>query len=470
MCVWNRCGTCAAALLILAISAIVPGAGMAKPVFHIGDYGAKGDGMHLDTTAIQNAIDACGGGVGGIVLVPDGRYLTGTIVLKSHVELRLEKGAVLLGSTDLKDYSDDIQGAVEAPAFNKCLLYAENADQITLSGSGCIDGNGSETNFPVRVDGDLGDRPMLLRFVGCQKISMSGVTLKNSASWCCHLVDCEDVRIDGVTVDSRVNENNDGFDLDGCNNVTIERCRLRTGDDSICPKSTARISENIVVKKCEISSGTAAFKCGTSSRGGFRDISVTDCRLYDCRMGAIKLLVVDGGIMEDILISDIVMENVEGPLFIRLGNRGRIYDKPTEQIYSKEAKPEGATVGRLRGIRIRNVDAKVVGDDKSRQGILITGIPDHRIENVELENMRIHFSGGGTAWEADREVPEDIARYPEQYFFGVLPSSGLYLRHVSGIVLRNINLSWERPDERPAVICEDVDRLRIYEKSKDNPL
>ena len=426
-------------------------------VYDVTQYGAKGDGVTLNTAAFQAAIDACTSG--SVVRVEPGRYVIGTLKLKSDMELQVAAGAELLGSTSLADYATDNQGAIEAPAFNKCLLYAENARNIKITGKGTINGRGSRENFPVRLkDRSLGQRPMLIRFVDSQNITFSDITLKNAASWCTHLVSCDDIVVRNITIDSHVNQNNDGLDLDGCKNVLIENCNIRSGDDSICPKSTTtRICENIVVKNCRVQSNTAAFKCGTSSRGGFRNITVSDCDFSDTRMGCIKLLAVDGGILENITISNIVMNNVEGPLFIRLANRGRKYDVPTEQIQKKDVQPEGAPVGTVKNIRISNIRATVTGADKARQGIMISGIPGHHVEGVVLENVDVTFVGKGTAEDAQRVVPEDIARYPEQFFFGVLPSWGAYIRHARNVEFKNVMLKTQFPDHRKKIVLVDVE-------------
>ena len=429
----------------------------AKTVFDVARFGAKADGVSLDTKAVQAAINACT--PGSTVNIGPGRYVIGTVKLKSDMELHVAEGTELLGSISLADYATDNQGAIEAPAFNKCLLYAENARNIKITGKGTINGRGTRESFPVKLkDRSLGERPMLIRFVDCQNINFTDITLKNAASWCTHLVSCDDIVVRNVTIDSHVNQNNDGLDLDGCKNVLIENCRIRSGDDSICPKSTTmRVCENIVVKNCRVQSGTSAFKCGTSSRGGFKNIKVSDCDFSDTRMGCIKLLAVDGGILENISISNIVMNNVEGPIFIRLANRGRKYDVPTEQIQQKDVQPEGAPIGIAKNIRISNIRATVTGDDKARQGIMISGIPGHYIEDVQLENVDVTFVGNGTAEDAQRVVPEDIARYPEQFFFGVLPSWGAYIRHARNVEFKNVELQIRASDARKKIILVDVE-------------
>jgi polygalacturonase len=443
-------------LLVLGIISLTFSCTTTQKEFSILDFGAVSDTTTLNTFAIQNAIDKCAE-KGGKVIVPSGKYVTGTINLKSNVELYLEEGAELLGSTSLLDYSTSNQGAIEGPVFCKVVVYAENSEHIKITGKGVINGRGYKTNFPEKVDGKLAERPMLMRFVNCKNINFTDITFKNSASWCSHLVDCDSITATNVTIDSHVNINNDGFDLDGCKNILIENCNIHTGDDGICPKSTTtRLTENMIVKNCRVASHTSAFKCGTSSRGGFRNITISDCDFSDTRMGAIKLLMVDGGVLEDINISNITMNNVEGPIFIRLGNRGRSYEAPTEQIYDKEVNSEGMPVGSVKNITIRNIKANVVSDEQKRCGIMISGIPNHLIENVLLENIEISYPGGGTEEEAKIIVAEDEARYPEQFFFGTLPSWGAYIRHAKNVQFKNVKMTTRTSDKREKIVLLDV--------------
>jgi hypothetical protein len=236
---------------------------------------------------------------------------------------------------------------------------------------------------------------------------------------------------------------------------------LIKGDDAICPKSISRATENMVVTNCIVSSNTAAFKLGTSSAGGFRNITLSNCVFRDCKLGAIKLLCVDGGIAENIMISDVVMDNVEGPIFIRLGNRGIRYDSKDEcksLLNDRDWTSANGSreTGVLRHITIRNVRAHVVGDKLDRWGIMITGVPGHRIQDVILRDLDISFPGGGLPDHANITVPEDEKRYPEQFFFGILPSWGLYLRHVEDLRLENIRLKLRNSDMRPPLYEEDA--------------
>jgi polygalacturonase len=433
----------------------------AAAVLDVLDFGAVGDGVSMNTAAIQKAIDACAAAGGGKVVIPAGSFVVGTIRMKDNVILHVDEKAVLLGSTSLADYAEDVVGAVEAPAFNKCLIYAHKAKNIGFTGKGLVDARGTKQAFPEKTGNVLGERPMLMRLVECENITFKDLAFRNSASWGLHLVSCRNVRFDGIRIDSQNNNiNNDGIDLDGCVNVLIENCVINSGDDAICPKSTTtQVCSNIVVRGCTISSHTAAYKLGTSSRGGFVDMKVSDCQFHDCPMGAIKLLMVDGGRLENVEISNITMDKVGGPIFIRLGNRGRTYDKPTEQVYGQGVAAEGAPVGVLRNVRIRDIRATVTGNERDRQGIMITGIPGHRIEDIVLENIKISLPGGGTAADAVRVVQEDVARYPEQFFFGVLPSSVLYARHVKGLVVRNLDVTFDKPDVRRPICVEDVEGM-----------
>ena len=370
----------------------------------------------------QKMIDDCE----SKLIVPVGQHITGTLHLKSNMELHLPAGAEILGSLSIKDYPYDYTGIKSKLRHSPALIVAENQENITFSGNGVIDGRGSREAFPAVKPGDELDRPMLLRFSNCKNVYLRDVHFNNSASWGLHFIDCENVHIDGICMDSVLNRNNDGLDLDGCRDVFISNCRLRTGDDAICPKSTVNVTENVVITNCIISSRTAAFKLGTSSAGGFRNITLSNCVFRDCKMGAIKLLCVDGGILENIMISDVVMDRVEGPIFIRLGDRGKRY--AGSAIHSESTAEEEiagkAPAGILRNVTISNIRAHVETDDRQRSGIMITGVPGRRVEDIRLRDVYISFPGGGTAEEAQIQVAEDEARYPEQFFFGTLPSWG----------------------------------------------
>lgn len=456
-------------------------------VFDIKSYGAIGDGSAMDTEAIQKTIDACHEAGGGIVWIPAGNFQIGTIWLRSNITLSLDHGASLLGSQNLADYPTE---GLDDPREGgpRCLIYAKDATNITIEGLGVIDGRGTPEFFPRSGRGSKRERlprPRLIRMVNCNQLSFSGVIYKRPAFWGLHLIDCKNIHFNAITVRFRNNNfNNDGLDLDGCENVLIENCDIDSGDDAICLKSSKNPCRNIVVRGCKVASNTAPLKFGTSSRGGFIDVKVTNCYFYNSPMGAIKLQLVDGGRLENVDISRIVMEDVGNPIFIRLGNRGRTYTRRTSGGQGADVQPEGAPIGTLKNVRISDVVAEVTVEDrtkaaravyknlkvdnspgitdreKSKSGpIMITGIPGHYVENVVLENIKISYPGGGTREDAERVVPEDIARYPEQFFFGVLPAWGAYIRHARNIEFKNVVMQTRSADARQKIVLDDVERF-----------
>ena len=392
-------------------------------VLNIIDYGVIGDGETLNTESFQKAIDACAEDGGGLLRIPAGKYVTGTIQIKSNVILSLEQGAFILGSTNHDDYpTENLRPSREGQSHT--LLYAEDASNFSLEGLGTIDGRGTTENFPKNAGPDgRDDRPRLLRFENCQHFTLSGLTYKNPGFWGIHLVDCRDVHLNGVTIRFQDNQpNNDGFDIDACERMLIENCDIMAGDDGICLKSTLKPCRDITVRNCRVSSHTAPLKFGTSSTGGFINIDVSNCYFYDSPMGAIKLQIVDGGQMENIRISRIEMENVGCPIFIRLGNRGRGYGENTHTgPNTGHGGAEGLAVGSVKNIHISDINATVnfenrasnaartkkihnrdaktkKGDltdrEKAKAGpIMIAGIPGHLIEDVILENITITYPG-----------------------------------------------------------------------------
>ena len=425
------------------------------------DFDAVGDGVQNDTAAIQKTLDTCAAGGGGTVRFSNGVFRTGTLKLGSGTTLYICENAEIRASTDVGDYADDIVGCIENPPFDRCLIYAEGKRGLCIRGRGCINGCGGPETFPhILPGGEKGQRPMLIRFVDCSRIEFEDVLLKDAASWCCNIVNGSDIRMRGVRIDSDRIGNTDGFDFDSCRQVLVEHCELKTGDDAICLKSSRpEPCRDFEICNCTVSSRTAALKLGTASRSGFRNVRLHDCRFHHCEMGAVKLLCVDGGILEDVEISDVVMEQVEGPIFIRLGTRNMDFSKQSCMVYDAvpgQTEGLGRPGGELCRVKVRNIDADCVCAAADRSGILVTGVPGFLIRDVVLENIRIRFPGGGTENDAVRVPAEDPARYPEQFLFGVLPAYGLYARHVDGLRLKNVHFELAKPDRRPSVLLADV--------------
>lgn len=442
--------------------------------YNIKDYGALGDGQTLNTSFIQKAIDDAASS-GGRVVVPAGVFITGSLRLKSNVDLFLKKDAVLKGSSHLSDY--------ERNSRWYAIILVENQKNISISGEGTIDGNGDEVvkNVIRLIDNkaivDPGNkkrpiefyRPQLIEMVKCSAVSIKDITLKDAACWVQTYKECEDLIIDQIKVESTTYWNNDGIDIVDCKNVIITNSFFNAADDGICLKSeNPNFScENIIIRNCKIRSSASGVKLGTASAGGFKKIKIDSIYVYDTYRTAIALEIVDGGILEHVEVSNITGRNVGGAIFIRLGDR------------NKKADP-----GILRNIYIHDMDVEVPlekpdkgyniegppAEDIYPHNLLpssIVGLPNHPVQKVILENIKIQYGGGAeksvafVSLDSLDKVPEYPADYPEFSMFGELPAWGLYVRHAEGIELKNVVLSYKKIDFRPALVFDDVRELSL---------
>jgi polygalacturonase len=415
-------------------------AGAAADVFDVRKAGAKGDGRSYDSRAIQQSIDRCSQAGGGVVLLPAGTYLSGTLELKSGVTLHLAAGSRLVGGTSLEDYPERVP-ALRSYTDNytrRSLIYAEKQERIAIEGAGVIDGRGAPFKGPYLV------RPYMLRFIECREVAVRGVTLRDSPMWVQHFLACEGVHVHGIRVHSHVNHNNDGIDIDACRRVRISDCDIDSGDDAIVLKSTTdRPCEDVVIANCVLRSACNALKLGTESNGGFRNIAISNCSIYDTRLAGLAVECVDGGTLERVVVSGLVMNKVGCPIFVRLGDRGRPFKEGM-------ARPG---VGVLRDVSISGVYASGAG----KVGCSITGLPDRPVEGITLRDVRLSFVGGGTAADAAREIGEEREKYPEHSMFGTLPAYGFFCRHARDRRMDDVRVSTEAPDARPPFATIDVE-------------
>jgi polygalacturonase len=411
--------------------------------------GIVADGTTLETASIQKAIDSCSAAGGGVLSFPAGRYLTGTIQIKSNVTLRLEKGATLLGSTEAADYQNldpFIDGSGQAMGY--ALIVALDADHVGLEGPGTVDGQSPKLKAkqkPYVV------RPFLLRWVRCTNVTVKNVRLINPGAWTAHFFQNKGVVIEGVTIRSRNLRmaNNDGIDLDSSENVQVRNCDVISGDDALVIKATSsgKPSRNIQVTDCRLSSHTNAIKFGTESIGGFENVTISNCQITHTDMSGIALNQVDGSFLRNITISDVTIDGVAQPISIRLGARLKTFRKGDQ--------PKTAP-GELRDVTIKNVSAKNV----KMIGILINGVPGHPVEALTLQNIRLELPGGGTVADAKKQLPEKEKSYPEYNMFGkTIPAYGIYARHVRGVTFDNIQMKLLKPDARPATVFIDVENV-----------
>ncbi len=440
-------------------------------LFDVREFGAAGDGTTLDTQALNAAIDACHASGGGIAYVPPGAYLVGTVVLKSNVTLYLEAGATLLGSKQLQDYTEQSGPPARADANRKHLIFAQDAENVGLAGPGRIDGQGpafwvpSERKVPPPEDAwkDVAtydwkplDRPSpMLEFVGCRHLRIEDVRIENAPGWTLRPINCDDVVIRGIAIKNPViGPNTDGIDPTGCRNLFISECHIDTGDDAICLKSenpygdAPRLSRNITISDCVLTCCCNGIKFGTATQGGFENVTVTNCVIAneDVNLNArvisgIAIEMVDGGYLEGVVVSNIRMQRVRTPLFIRRGIRRPAAD---------------GSAGKLRGVMIENVQATGAILTSS-----VTGLPGFDVEDVTLSSIRIDSEEAGWEEWMHRTVPEVPKAYPEARMFGRLPAYGFYCRHVNGLRLKDVAIGAGKGESRPAILCDDVKHLDI---------
>jgi len=423
-----------------------------SPIFDPRQFGARGDGVTLDTAALQKAIDACAGTGGSVVLSP-GRYVTQPLTLRGRMTFFLQNGAVVLGSIHLADYSG--MPSQNAPNSPKCrsLLAANEADGLTLDGGGVIDGRCQEMDMPaeLRKGGTENKRPSLIRFSRSRHVTVRNVTLRNPCMWTQVYSDCDQLLIDRVNVNAPPDcANLDGLDICDSSNVIIRNCDIRSEDDSICLKSSdSRGLQNIRIENNRIHSFRAnAIKLGTATKGPVSNVAIVSNLVTYAKYGGLCIESVDGSDINGFVVRDLDMFRVNNPIFIRLANR---HGHP----------------GSITNVLIENVRAYETGlpadppygKAPSLPSCTITGIPQARIGSVHLKNCYLEMPGGLA--KIPRPPPEREALYPQSTMFGNVPAYGLYVRHAAGVVLENVCFGRYQPDARPWLAADDANVRQI---------
>ena len=444
-------------------------------VFNIMDYGARAGGEKLNTAAIQKAVDACARKGGGKVVVPGGTFLSGSIYLKSNVNLYLDNGAILLSSPYFKDFPEHLprKDVRYQKYLKRALIYAQAEHDISVSGPGILDGN-------AKLDGSgefkekISDNPSFIWFDECENVTVKDITYRRSVWWTQAYSQCRNVHVDHITVTENYFYNADGCDIVDCEDFIVENCDINADDDGICMKGyTSNGCRRGVIRNNKVRSLCNGIKMGTDSSGGFRDILIENNEVWQTGISGLALQIVDGGVMENITARNTTMNGIGTPITLRLGDRNRLVrGELTVQP------------GIMRNILISGVKATVNRAQKneietkhhdiSPYTSSICGIPDNLIQDVRLENIDITVLGGFEPVSAEavlQEIPEKGNKYPESNMFGTLPSYGFYVRHARGVSMNNISVTIQQKDGRPAFLLDDVhdstfERISVSSPSK----
>jgi len=447
-----------------------------KDSFYITKFGAKADGVTLNTKAINDAIDACNKKGGGVVVIPSGLWVTGPVVLKSNVNLHLQKGSLLLFTRDFDQYPL-VQGNWEGiPQMrNQSPLSATNATNVAITGYGVIDGNGdawrqvrkdklTETQWKklvssggvVSEDGkswypsekwvkasklknpgeitpdktpefynSIKDflRPNLLVFSQCKKVLLEGVTFQNSPAWCLHPLMCENLTVKNVTViNPWYAQNGDGIDVESCKNVLIEGSSFTCGDDGLCMKSGRDEAgrkrgmpvENVIIRDCKVYQAHGGFVIGSEMSGGARNIWVSNCTFMGTDVGLrFKTTRGRGGIVENIHVDNIQMKDIAGDAI--LFDMYYMAQDPVAMAGEKRELPKVQTLPVTEATpQFRNFIVKNVVCSGASKGIFIRGIPEMHVKDVVLENITLQADKGIDCQEASGITFKNVVMLSKQ--------------------------------------------------------
>lgn len=432
-------------------------------------FGIHSDGTTLNTRSIQFAIDYINTNGGGRLIFNVGRYLTGSIHLKSNVTIQLDEGAVLLGSLNPFDYDKKIFTA---------LIFAYDQQNVGITGKGTLDGQGKYVarNVVEIIEKGLikdsyrwgrpseSSRAMLVNFRGCKDIVIRGLTFRNSASWNQTYDQCKNLTIDSITVDNVDYWNEDGVDIVDCEDVTVTNSYIDAADDGICLKShdATKACKNIFISNNKIRTSANGIKFGTASRGGFENVRIINNIVFDTYRSAIALEAVDGGYIENIEIDGLQSINTGNLIFLKIGKR----------LAGKKSRLENVKISNVTGdIPATKPDAgygyEGPIEDQPRNispGIIVVGLPDALISNVSFNNIEFKHAGGGNEQYANvpldqlNTIPEIPAKYPDFSMFKELPAWGIFAKHATGLQFSNITMICQRTDFRMPVVLDDVQK------------
>ena len=453
-------------LVLFSALAFTATAALAQ-TYSVKTYGAVADGRTVTTTAIQKAVDACTKAGGGTVEVPAGTYIIGTVFLKSNVNLHLDNGAVLKGSANLADYH-----AYTMPVYGQNyygMLFAENAENVALTGQGTVDGNNAvfydftqakkidtastrytrqKNNFRHVASG-IGDGPVvpkdrprqLVVFSVCKNVTVKDVSLINSPFWTMHFADCNDVNVDGIRLYSDLLvPNADGIDFTSCNNVTVSNCDIQSGDDALVVAgynhhfeipgyhNLRHVSENFVITNCNLQSASSGIRIGFLDQNTVRNVTVSNCNITNSTRG-INISLRDEGSLENLTFDNIRIETKlrTGDWW---GNGEPIHISAIRGNADKSVK-----LGRIKNVRFSNITCQ------GENGILLYGTAESPLEDVEFHNLTFDFVDSPLNAVAGGNVDLRGNLDPK---FGLFARDipGFLAEHVNGLTVDNFKLNW----------------------------
>lgn len=456
----------------------------AKVFYNVKDFGAKGDSVTIDSYAINKTIETAAANGGGTIYFPPGIYASYSIRLQNNISLFIDQGAVILGAKEVNGAGyDEPEPKTAYDAYQdfghnhwkNSLIWGIGLHDISIAGQGLIWGKGMSRSTKQPKGG--GNKAIGLK--NCRNVTIQDISILHGGHFAVLATGVDNLILHNLKVDT----DRDGFDIDCCKNVRVSNCFVNSPfDDGICLKSSfalgyAKATENVTITNCQVSgydegtlldgtfkrtykkysdgTTTGRIKFGTESNGGFKNITITNC-VFDYSRG-LALETVDGALLEDVTISNITMRDiVNAPIFIRLGARMR--------------GPDSLRVGVCRRIILNNIVAYNVDN---RHGVIISGLPGHEIEDLQMSNIRIYYKGGGPKDSINRVVPEYTDDYPEPYRWKTMPSYGFFVRHVKNLKMHDVQVSFMAEEPRPPFILDDVNGAILYdiqaEKAADAP-
>lgn len=462
---------------------------MDKNIFSVLDFGAKADGMTIDSEAVQAAVDECSSTGGGVVWFPKAIYVLATVFLRSNVHIKFEDGTIILGALDFYDYAQ--QEKIDYPIyqdashtyFDLSMFVGRDCKNISFSGKAKIDMRSVWDEDGVRGEAIIHRGPKFIALKECDDVLICDLDIKNVTDLAIYFAGCNNVDIHGIKMRVYI----DGISPDNCKNVKIYDCDVESGDDGIVFKSSYTLNrldycQNMRVWNCKIKSRCNALKFGTETNGGFYDTYIENIEISDTRISGIAIESVDGAIIDGLTIKNVNMSNVNAPLFIHVGKRMR--------------GPKGRKVGQIKNVTLENIYADgpyepydimawgyhafkandyrqypwIYSGVRTETKDLISsgrytdwqmtsnccGLKESPLENIVLRN--VHFKLDGGVKEYKHEVPDVVPEYPEVYVYGeILPAKGIYFRYIKGLTLENVTVDTYRPDVREDFVMEHVD-------------